>query len=213
MAREDSAMILLNWLISALSFAVFNVMDEDSSRNAEDPEQQALLERASRADTAALGAIYDQYAAKIYAYVYHRVGQAELAEDLTAQVFMRMLEAIRGGQPWRSSFSGWLYRIAHNLVIDHYRRRSRATFVDIDEVTPLSTTDGEPSGSVQASMERETLRAALSQLTEEQAQVITLRFLEELSIAEVATIMNKNEGAIKALQYRAVLALRRIMQP
>jgi RNA polymerase sigma-70 factor (ECF subfamily) len=125
---------------------------------------------------------------------------------------MRMLEAVRSGQAWKTSFSGWLYRIAHNLVIDHYRRRGRATFVDIDEVPPISTTDGEPSKSVQASMDRENLRAALSQLTEEQAQVITLRFLEDLSIAEVATIMDKNEGAIKALQYRAVPPAR-IMQP
>jgi RNA polymerase sigma-70 factor (ECF subfamily) len=206
-------MFSLNWLIFALSFAVFNVIEEGSNRNVDDPEQQALLEKASHADTAALGELYDQYSEKIYAYIYHRVGQAELAEDLTGQVFMRMLEAIRNGQAWKTSFSGWLYRIAHNLVIDHYRRRGRATFVDIDEVPPISTTDGEPSRSVQASMDRENLRAALSQLTEEQAQVITLRFLEDLSIAEAATIMEKNEGAIKALQYRAVLALRRIMQP
>ncbi len=206
-------MLSLNWLVSALSFAVFNVLEEGSIRSADEAEQQALLEKASRADTAALGEIYDRYADKIYAYIYHRVGQVELAEDLTGQVFMRMLEAIRNEQAWRTSFSGWLYRIAHNLVIDHYRRRSRATFVDIDEAPPISTTEGEPSRSVQASMDREHLRAALNQLTEEQAQVITLRFLEDLSIAEVATLMNKNEGAIKALQYRAVLALRRIMQP
>ena len=206
-------MFSLNWLISALSFAASSVVEEGSNTNADDPEQQALLEKARRADTVALGEIYDQYADKIYAYIYHRVGQAELAEDLTGQVFMRMLEAIHSGQAWRTSFSGWLYRIAHNLVIDQYRQRSRATFVDIDEVPPISETDSEPSRSVQASMDRESLQAALSQLTEDQAQVITLRFLEELSIAEVATIMERNEGAIKALQYRAVIALRRIMQP
>jgi len=131
-------MFSMNWLISALSFAAFNIIEEGSNRNADDPEQQALLEKASRADTAAVGEIYDQYAEKIYAYIYHRVGQAELAEDLTGQVFVRMLEAIRSGQAWKTSFSGWLYRIAHNLVIDHYRRRSRASFVDIDEVPPIS---------------------------------------------------------------------------
>ena len=205
-------MFSLNWLIFALSFAVFNVLEEGSNGNADDPEQQALLERARRADTAALGEIYDQYAERIYAYIYHRVGQAELAEDLTGQAFMRMLEAIRNGQAWKTSFSGWLYRIAHNLVIDHYRRRGRATFVDIDEVAPISTTEGDPSTSVQARLERENLRTVLNQLTDEQAQVITLRFLDDLSITEVATIMARNEGAIKALQYRAVLALRRIMQ-
>lgn len=199
-----------NWLISALSFAVFNVI-KDEKRYAEDPVQQALLDRASRADPDALGEIYDQYVERIYSYIYHRVGQAELAEDLTGQVFMRMLEAIRGGQAWKTSFSGWLYRIARNLVFDYYRRRGRASFVDIDEAPPIGSTKDDPSHTVQASLDRENLRAALSRLTEEQAQVITLRFLEDLSIAETATIMEKTEGAIKALQYRAVLALRRVM--
>ncbi|MGC8782149.1 MAG: sigma-70 family RNA polymerase sigma factor [Anaerolineae bacterium] len=174
---------------------------------------RALLERAGRGDPQALGEVYDRFVERIYSYIYHRVGQAELAEDLTGQVFIRMLEAIRSGQGWRTSFSGWLYRIAHNLVIDFYRRRSRASFVDIDEAPPISSTEEEPARKVQATLDREDLRAALTQLTEEQAQVITLRFLEDLSIAEVATIMGKNEGAIKALQYRAILALRRIMQP
>ena len=90
------------------------------------------------------GELYDQYADRIYAYIYRRVGQAEVAEDLTGQVFMRMLEAIRTGQGWRSSFSGWLYRIAHNLVIDYYRRRGRVTLVDIDEAAPVRATHGDP---------------------------------------------------------------------
>jgi RNA polymerase sigma-70 factor (ECF subfamily) len=202
----------LNWLISALSFAAFSVIKDNAGR-ADEPAQQALLERAGRGDPHALGQIYDQYVDRIYSYIYHRVGQAEQAEDLTGQVFMRMLEAIRAGQGWKTSFSGWLYRIAHNLVIDFYRHRGRASFVDIDEAPPIVATEDEPARRVQANLDREDLRAALSQLTEEQAQVITLRFLEDLSIAEVAAIMGKNEGAIKALQYRAVLALRRIMQP
>ncbi|MDQ1301098.1 MAG: hypothetical protein QG637_1019 [Chloroflexota bacterium] len=201
-----------NWLFSALSFAAFSVM-KDNKEHTEDPEQRALLERAGRADPYALGQIYDQYVNRIYSYIYHRVGQAEQAEDLTGQVFIRMLEAVRSGQGWKTSFSGWLYRIAHNLVIDFYRRRGRASFVDIDEAPPIIATEDDPSRRVQATLDREDLRAALGQLTEEQAQVITLRFLEDLSIAEVAAIMGKNEGAIKALQYRAVLALRRIMQP
>lgn len=205
-------MFSLNWLICALSFAAFSVIKDNAARG-EDAEQRALLERAGRADPDALGQIYDQYVDRIYAYIYHRVGQAEQAEDLTGQVFMRMLEAIRAGQGWKTSFSGWLYRIAHNLVIDFYRRRGRASFVDIDEAPPIVATRDEPARQVQAKLDREDLRAALNQLTEEQAQVITLRFLEGLSIAEVAAIMGKNESAIKALQYRAVLALRRIMQP
>ncbi len=85
--------------------------------------------------------------------------------------------------------------------------------MDIDEAPPIVASEDEPARQVQATLDREDLRAALNQLTDEQAQVITLRFLEDLSIAEVAAIMGKNEGAIKALQYRAILALRRIMRP
>ncbi len=205
-------MSLLNSLFWALSFASFNVFKGDNTACIENPDQQALLERASRAEPAALGEVYDQYADRIYAYIYRRVGQAEVAEDLTGQVFMRMLEAIRTGQGWRSSFSGWLYRIAHNLVIDYYRRRGRVTLVDIDEAAPIKASHGDPVRSTESLLNREQLRAALFQLTEEQAQVITLRFMDERSIAEVADLMDKTEGAIKALQYRAVLALRRVMQ-
>ena len=205
-------MFLLDLLFWALSFGTFSVIQGEDAR-AEDPDEQDLLERASRADPEALGRLYDRYVDRIYNYIYHRVGQAELAEDLTAQVFARMLEAIRDGRAWRTSFSGWIYRIAHNLVIDHYRRRRRATFVELEEAPPIPTAEADPLRRVEARLESERLRAALGKLTEEQAEVITLRFLEELSIAEVAAMMDKTEGAIKALQYRAVLALRRVMQP
>ncbi len=206
-------MSLLNWLVWALSFVTFGVFKGDGTRIWQPDDELELLEKASRAEPAALGMLYDQYVERIYAYIYHRVGQADLAEDLTGQVFMRMLEAVRSGKGWRTSFSGWLYRIAHNLVIDHYRRKHRATFVDIDDAEPVQAQSGDPVRSVENQYERERLRTALAKLTEEQSQVISLRFLEDLSIAEVAEIMEKTEGAVKALQYRAVLALRRVMQP
>jgi len=205
-------MFFLDILLWALSFGTLSVIQGDNTR-AEDPDEQGLLERASRADPEALGALYDRYVDRIYNYIYHRVGQADLAEDLTAQVFARMLEAIREGRAWRTSFSGWIYRIAHNLVIDHYRRRGRAAFVELEEASPLVSDEADPLRKVEARLESEHLRAALGKLTEEQAEVIALRFLDEFSIAEVAAMMNKTEGAIKALQYRAVLALRRVMQP
>jgi RNA polymerase sigma-70 factor, ECF subfamily len=205
-------MFLLDILFWALSFGTLSVIQGKNTR-AEDPNEQGLLERASRADPEALGALYDQYVDRIYNYIYHRVGQADLAEDLTAQVFARMLEAIREGRAWRTSFSGWIYRIAHNLVIDHYRRRGRASFVELEEALPIAADEADPLRKVEARLESEHLRAALAKLTEEQAEVIALRFLDEFSIAEVASMMNKTEGAIKALQYRAVLALRRVMQP
>jgi RNA polymerase sigma-70 factor (ECF subfamily) len=205
-------MFLLDIVFWALSFSTLSVMQGDNTR-AEDPDEQGLLERASKADPEALAVLYDRYVGRIYNYIYHRVGQADLAEDLTAQVFARMLESIRDGRACRTSFSGWIYRIAHNLVIDHYRRRGRAAFVELDEATPIAADEADPLRKVEARLESEHLRAALTKLTEEQAEVIALRFLDEFSIAEVAAMMNKTEGAIKALQYRAVSALRRVMQP
>ena len=204
-------MSLLNWLVWALSFATFGVFKGDGTRN-EPPDWQAVLDQALRAEPAALGVNYDQYVDRIYSYIYHRVGQPDVAEDLTGQVFMRMLEAVQTGRGWRSSFSGWLYRIAHNLVIDHYRRRKRATFVDLEDAAPVQAQTGDPVRSSETQFERERLRSALAKLTDEQAQVISLRFLEDLSIAEVAEMLDKAEGAVKALQYRAVLALRRVME-
>ena len=206
-------MILSNLLYWALSFFTFGVIEGESTR-IPTSEQQALLDRAAKADPAALGMLYDQYVDKIYSYIYHRVRSADIAEDLTAQVFVRMLEAVRSGRPWQTSFSGWLYRgSAHNLVIDSYRRNGRAAFVDVDDVTYLKATDGDPLSQPRPKSRWIAFVKALGSLTEEQVQVVTLRFLEDLSITEVAGIMDKTEGAIKALQYRAVLSLRRVMQP
>ncbi|HHY58857.1 MAG TPA: sigma-70 family RNA polymerase sigma factor [Chloroflexi bacterium] len=173
--------------------------------------EEALLAAAMQYDEAALGELYDRYEAKIYAYIYRRTGDEALAEDFTAQVFLRMLESIRDQKAWHSSFSGWLYRIAHNLVIDHYRRKGRQGTVDIDEAAPTASEEHDPEVTVAQTLDAERLRAAIRRLTDEQAEVVSLRFLEGYSISEVATMMNRTEGAIKALQYRAVATLRNLL--
>ncbi|MBP8122527.1 MAG: sigma-70 family RNA polymerase sigma factor [Caldilineaceae bacterium] len=171
-----------------------------------------LLERARVFDEAALGEIYDRYEERIFAYIYRRIGDPTLAEDLTAQVFLKMLEAIRKEKAWNSSFSGWLYRIAHNLVIDQYRKRGRATYMSIDDAPDLVTKEEGPAQTAERQFDADNLRKAIDRLTEEQASVISLRFLEGYSITEVATLLEKTEGAIKALQYRAVSNLRRLLE-
>ena len=174
--------------------------------------EEELLAAAMQYNEAALGELYDRYAAKIYSYVYRRTGDAVLAEDLTAQVFLRMLESIRDRKAWHSSFSGWLYRIAHNLVIDHYRRRDRQTTVNLEEAPPMAADLMEdPVALAESNLDAERLRAAIRRLTDEQAEVVSLRFLEGYSIAEVASLTNRSEGAIKALQYRAVTTLRSLL--
>jgi len=176
------------------------------------PDEATLIERASRNDQEAIATLYDLYAPKIYSYIYRRVNDQLVTEDLTGQVFLRMIEAVRTQSAWHTSFSGWLYRIAHNLVVDHYRRRGRAIHTDIDESPNIPAQDSDPYKKAAALLDSDALLRAIGELTEEQAQVVTLRFLEGYSITEVATLLDKTEGAIKALQYRGVASLRRIMK-
>lgn len=184
----------------------------DDTTSIRDLPEEELLVAAANFDEAALGEIYDRYESRIYSYVYRRTGNAALAEDLTAQVFLKMLEAIRGDKAWHSSFSGWLYRIAHNAVIDYYRQRDRQKQTDLEDAATLVSTDHNPVVIAETNMDAAQLRAAISRLTDEQAEVVSLRFLEGYSISEVATMMDKTEGSIKALQYRAVATLRQLLQ-
>ncbi len=178
---------------------------------AADTVDRNLFERALALDGDALAAIYDMYSDRIYRYIYHRVGDPDVAEDLTALTFTKMLEAIHSGREWRTSFSGWLYRIAHNLVVDHFREKGRARQVSLEAGLPLRATGADPLEAAERSLQRDALRKAISHLTEDQANVIVLRFIEGYSIAEVAKRLGKTEGAIKALQFRAVERLRRLM--
>jgi RNA polymerase sigma-70 factor, ECF subfamily len=174
--------------------------------------EEDLLSSAMNFDEGALGELYDRYETKIYSYIFRRTGDEVLAEDLTAQVFVKMLQAIREQKAWHSSFSGWLYRIAHNLVIDFYRQRDRQNQVSLDDNPSITNVNDNPVETVAAQIEAEQVRAAMRQLTEEQADVLSLRFLEGYSITEVAGMMGKTEGAIKALQYRAVATLRQLLE-
>lgn len=173
--------------------------------------EEELLSRAGNFEEEALSELYDRYELKIYSYIYRRTSDQALAEDLTAQVFLKMLEAIQGDRAWHSSFSGWLYRIAHNLVIDHYRARDRQKQVSIDDVPNMRDSTTSPVRAAEMALEADALRSAIRRLTDEQAQVITLRFLEGYSFAEIAEMMDKTEGAVKALQHRAVATLRQLL--
>lgn len=177
-----------------------------------DWSEEQLLDAAVEYDEVALGELYDRYEARIFSYVYRRTGDDLLAEDLTAQVFVKMLQAIRERRAWHSSFSGWLYRIAHNVVIDHYRQRDKQTQVSLDDTLEIVSEDDDPANTTEMRLTAEKVRFAMRQLTDEQAEVLSLRFLEGYSILEAATMMNKTEGAIKALQYRAVATLRNLLE-
>lgn len=178
------------------------------------PMEQAeddLLQRAKHFDEDALGEVYDRYETKIYRFLYRRTGDPTLAEDLKAQVFLKMLEAIRSKRIWHSSFSGWLYRIAHNLLIDHYRNCARQRHVPLDE-TPVPSHRACPVAAAERQLEVDRLRSAMHRLTDDQALVISLRYLEHCSIAETARMLGKSDGAIKSLQHRALTTLHQLLE-
>jgi RNA polymerase sigma-70 factor (ECF subfamily) len=172
--------------------------------------ERALLERARAYDEEALTELYDQYAPRIYAYIYRRVSDARLAEDLTGEVFVRVLQAIRSERFWHTSFSAWLYRIAHNLVVDQYRQQGGVREVKLDE--RLVATQEDPDVALDKQLSHQSLRAAISRLTTDQQQVLVLRFGEQMTAREVAEIMDKTTGAVEALQHRALGALRHILR-
>jgi len=177
--------------------------------------EKELALRAKRHDPEAFAALYDKYVNKIYHYIYYKVGSVAEAEDLTAQVFLRAWEAI-GSYEWRDHpFSAWLFRIARNLVVDYHRARREMVPLDEPEhrVPSWAVSEAPPPDDVlQDYLTIEKLRKALSRLTQEQQEVIILRFLEGYSTAEVAAIMGKREGAIRGLQFRGLSALREIFR-
>ncbi|MBN1956372.1 MAG: sigma-70 family RNA polymerase sigma factor [Anaerolineae bacterium] len=172
--------------------------------------EQALLERAQAYDEQALGELYDRYAPRIYAYLYRRVHDAQLAEDLTSEVFVRMLRAIQSEWFWHTSFRAWLYRIAHNLAVDHYRRQGQAQVFDLEEQR-IAAPDN-PDSTLMEKLSGQRLRAAILNLTVDQQQVLALRFGEQLTARETAAVMGKTTGAVEALQHRALVALRQMLK-
>lgn len=174
-------------------------------------EEQALLRQAQRGDADAFAALYQANVQAIYRYVLYRVNDRQLAEDLTAEVFTRALQGIASYQDRGKPFVAWLYRIAGARVIDQYRRQNRRPpSSDIETEVIASEVDMDlPMLRRQAA---QTLRLAIAELTEDQQQVIVLRFIEGYSTNAIAQIMGKQPNAIKALQHRALRSLARRLQ-
>nr|MBC7245597.1 sigma-70 family RNA polymerase sigma factor [Chloroflexota bacterium] len=171
-------------------------------------DDAALLDRIRQHDTVALAQVYDEYYERIYHYVYRYVGQVDAAEDLTANVFLRLLKAVQSGSCPRTNLSAWLYRVAHNLVVDTFRRKPVA---ELELADWLESSDGDLLQTVEQRLQMERVHRALRQLTPSQQQVLVLRFLEGLDNREIALILGKSVGAVCALQHRALLALRQVL--
>lgn len=172
-----------------------------------------LVLRARAGEVAAFGALYDHYVDLVYRFVYHRVGSHPLAEDITSETFLRALRRI-GDYTWQGrDFGAWLVTIARNLVTDHYKSARFRLEVCTAEMSDAGRCEEGPERAVLDAMTSRVLLAAVRELGAEQRECVVLRFLRGLSVAETAVVMGKNTGAIKALQYRAVRALARVLPP
>lgn len=171
--------------------------------------EKSLLEGAHRFEEKALAEIYDRFSPGVYRYAMRLLGDAMLAEDCVAETFSRFLMALSRGKGPQQYLQAYLYRIAHNWITDTYRRQPLPAL-------PLepgmhASTDDDPSQSVALEMERQEIRAALAHLTPDQRQVIVLKYLEGWRNDDVAVALEKPVGAVKALQHRAINALRRLL--
>ena len=173
-------------------------------------DEVALVRRSQTGDQDAFACLYNAYLDRIYRYVYFRVDDQQLAEDITSQVFLKAWEKLHSYQIDSSPFIAWIYRIAHNTVVDNYR--TRKTSISLENVKPaeISHIDGIDE-KLDLQLESQQLRAALQELTEEQQQVLILKFVAQRSTEEIAQQLGKQPGAIRAVQMRALQGLARYL--
>jgi RNA polymerase sigma-70 factor, ECF subfamily len=176
-----------------------------SPRGPSAAELRRLVARAKTGDQDAVDALYRLHVDRIYAYLAANVGNPHDAEDLTTQTFMRMIVSLPRYRPSTTPFAAWLFRIARNLAVDHFRAaaRARARF------QPAPVRDASAEDEALSVLDRETLRRELATLSLGQREVLTLKFVCGLTNAEVASVLSKTEGAVKALERRALRTLQR----
>lgn len=168
-----------------------------------------LISRAKNGDAVVIGALYERFRLSIFRYLYYRLGDQQMAEDLTSEVFLRMIRSLPGLNPKSVSFQAWLFRIARNLAIDHYRKMSIRDHVQLDE--DVISRDEDIDTSLDKNLTSERLRRALSRLNPDQRDVIVLRFVADMPITQVAQALHKSEDSVKGLQRRGLSTLRQIL--
>lgn len=170
-----------------------------------------LIKHVKNGNNGAFAEIYDKYVDQIYKYIYFKVGSREDCEDITEQVFLNAFEKINQFKFNGPPFIAWLYKIAQNLVVDHYRKKNKVIEFPLEKIVLPTSSKDNPENIYWGNLTMEGLYQALSNIRDEQREVIILRFIEGLSTAEVAEVMSKSSGAIRALQYRALKSLNKIL--
>jgi len=171
--------------------------------------EKEVVSRAIKGDEEAFAQLYEEHFDKIYRYVYLRLESQSEAEDLTQEVFVKALGAIGSYKERNLPFASWLFRIAHNQVIDSLRKQGKVEKVDLDDVDLVS--ESNPALIAERNIEGERLSEGVKKLSPAQREVISLRFGAELSIAEVAKVLGKSPGTVKALQYNGIAALKSML--
>jgi RNA polymerase sigma-70 factor, ECF subfamily len=170
-------------------------------------EEAALVTQAKESPDA-FGELYERYVNKIYNYIYYRTGSAADAEDLTARVFMRALQNIDGYEDRGYAFSAWLYRIAHNLVANWHRDNSRRPTIGIDDLAQWHVSGKGPEDMTALLEDRAALLEAIERLPTDRRELLLLKFVDQLSNAEIGDVMGRSEGAVKSLYHRTLQSLR-----
>ncbi len=181
------------------------------------PDERELVRRA-RTDREAFGLLYERHVAAIYRYMFYRVGNPEDAEDLTARVFMQALKHIHRYDDRGLPFTAWLYRIAHNVVANFHRDRRRRPMLPLESILDPETHPAiadqeseDPDQRIELDRQRQQLLSAIRRLPEDRQHLLVLKFVEQLSNAEIGQIMNRSEGAIKSLYHRTLAQLRDLL--
>mgnify|MGYP000854146479 FL=1 len=172
-----------------------------------DSGESELVARAKQ-DPAAFGALYETYVDRIYAYIYHRVGNVQDAEDLTARTFYRALDRLETYEDRGLPFAAWLFRIAHNVTANWHRDGSRRHFLSLDRLWSHSHDDDSPESQVEQEETHAALWAAIRRLPEDRRNLLLLKFGSQMSNVEIGALLQKSESAIKSLYFRTLAALR-----
>ncbi len=172
--------------------------------------EQKLIRAAQHGDENAVGELYNTHVDKVYHYLFYRVESHEVAEDLTAEVFMRFVEGLATYQDRNVPLLAWLYQIAHARLVDHYRQKPTVDIDDTSETTEL-TAEEDMDSELMRTYQQEQVQAALRTLKDDQRQVLVLRFIEGYNLQETAEVLGKSVGAVKVMQHRALQMLSRLL--
>lgn len=181
------------------------------NRNNKNEEVEKLVFLSQKGDQEAFARLYDLFIDPIYRYVYYRVNSAD-AEDLVETVFLKVWENIRQYKAKKRSFSAWIFRVAHNLVVDHYRSFKDKTFEELNPQMPDQNRQHNPIKTVQNVFDNEVLKKALSKLKKQYRDIILYKFVNDLSNMEIAQILDRSEGSLRILQFRALKALKKELE-